>query len=1089
MKNSSLSASKLICSLNFLKSLTLIGAISAMFSLQLSSQVIMPAAISISPANATGWDQLTIKYDPSKGCTPNGNTSMVGASVVKMHAAAFIYDNLVSWPSWGQYLVNYDQTPNDGIHATTDFTSNGDGTYSITLIPAKYFGVPAGKTIVGLSMVFNDGSWAGAQGKDYINSLCDNFYVPLKYTNPEFKAGQAFKYQAVARDAAGNPLPSKPIAVRISVLQGSSTGNSVYSETHSPVTNSMGLFTMEIGRGTPVTGTFTAIDWSSGAFYLNIEIDPNNGPNYLSMGASELLSVPYAIFAENAGSTTGSSSWSGGSDGLSTMGPVGIGTSNPSGMLAVQGNANLPVDSALFSVKDKTGFTVFAIYQGGAELFVMPGAKGSKGGFAVGGRSAAKNAPQDLMLITPDSIRITLNDPLAKGAKGGFTVGGRSPGAKGTVSNFTTLTKENYFIGHLSGSLITSGLYNSVLGYQSGVNLTTGSSNSFIGYQSGFSDAGGIGNLFLGYQSGYSNIAGNYNSFLGYQSGFSNIFGKSNTFLGSFAGHNNTYGSFNAFVGDSAGTNNTFGISNSFFGTKTGMKNIGGSYNVFIGNNAGFNNDYGNNNVFIGDSAGFNETNGLLNIFMGNLSGFKSQSPWANIFIGYQAGYNNTMGGANVFVGAQTGYSNTTAVSNTFVGIQAGFSVSDGCCNTFMGDHAGYYPKSAHNDVYIGAYAGYHAIQDSSISEDNVFIGTHSGYNSVSGGSNVFVGNQSGYSNVNSYSNVFLGFNSGFSNKTGSGNVFVGNLSASSNTSGTNNVIIGDLAGASNTIGIENVYIGNESGAASLSTTGNVYLGTYAGSANVSGDNNVFVGMHAAGSSINAARNTIIGAWTAADSTLGNDNTFLGHSIARKSTGSRNVYIGNYSGTNDISGTANIFIGFSAGSNETGSNKLYIANTNTSTPLIWGDFSAAALVINGNNANGKTFFVQGLAGGTSTWAQVSDARYKKNIVNISGALAKIMALQGVNYEWIDPVKFEKGRQIGFIAQDVEKIVPELILKSSEGLYTMKYAEVNALLVEAVKEQQKQIEALNAENKKLRSDVDHLKNLQDQINELKANMKK
>jgi len=114
---------------------------------------------------------------------------------------------------------------------------------------------------------------------------------------------------------------------------------------------------------------------------------------------------------------------------------------------------------------------------------------------------------------------------------------------------------------------------------------------------------------------------------------------------------------------------------------------------------------------------------------------------------------------------------------------------------------------------------------------------------------------------------------------------------------------------------------------------------------------------------------------------------------------------------------------------------------------------------------------------------------KKNIINISGALDKILAMQGVGYEWIDPVKFEKGRQIGFIAQDVEKVVPELISKSSDGFYTMKYAEVNALLVEAVKEQQKQIETLNAENKKLRSDVDQLKSLQDQINELKSSMKK
>jgi hypothetical protein len=1078
------SDSKSIC----LKAITMVIGLLTVFILPALNQVSMPAAITISPANATGWDQITITYDPSKGCTPSSSISLVGSPVVKLHSAAFIYDNFASWPSWGQYLVNYDQTPNDGIHATTDFSANGDGTYSITMVPAKYYAVPAGKTIIGLTLVFNNGSWAG-QGKDFINAVCDNFYLPLKYKDPNHQASQAFKYQAVARDAQNNLITNTAIGVQISILQGTSTGPVAYTETHNPTTNGYGLFNLEMGRGTPGTGNFSSIDWSTGAYFINVAIDPSNGTNYISMGTSELLSVPYAIYAENAGGSGGLSAWNDGSSGLTTMGQVGIGTSKPAGMLAVQGNSSIPVDSALFAVKDKTGFTVFAIYEGGAELYIKPGAKGAKGGFAVGGRSPSKGAPQDLMMITPDSIRITLNDPVAKGAKGGFTVGGRTPGAKGTVSSFTTLTKENYFIGHLSGSLITSGLYNSVLGYQSGVNLSSGSSNSFIGYQSGYSDVDGVGNLFLGYQSGYSNISGNYNSFLGYKSGYSNLFGRSNTFLGSFAGFNNTVGSFNAFIGDSSGISNTLGRSNSFFGTKTGLNNIGGSFNVFIGNKSGFNNTYGFNNVFIGDSAGFYELDGQQNIYIGNQSGFKSTTPWGNIFIGFLSGYNNTTGAANVFVGARTGYSNTTSVSNTFIGIEAGYSVADGCCNTFMGDHAGYYPKTAHNDVFLGAYAGYHAVQDSSFSQDNVFLGFQSGYNSVTGGSNVFVGTHSGFSNVNSFNNVFLGFNSGYSNQTGSGNVFVGRLSGFANTNGYNNVIIGNQAGTNNTTGFENVIIGNASGAMLQGAIGNVMIGTFSGGSAVSGDNNVYLGMHTAQNSISGTRNTILGAWSGADSTLGVDNVFVGHAISRHSVGSRNIYIGNYAGFNDINGTDNVFIGHGAGYNETSSGKLYIANTGTSIPLIYGDFTAGALVINGNNPNGYKFWVQGAAGGTSTWNSLSDARYKKNIVNLQGALEKVLALQGVKFEWIDSLSFGKGAQIGFIAQDVEKIVPELISKSNEGFYTMKYAEVNALLVEAVKEQQKQIEALNAENKKMHSDLDQLKSLQDQINDLKSSLKK
>jgi hypothetical protein len=1088
MKKKIMNAAEEIGKFSLLIAITFYSVIKLVISLPVLSQVAMPAAITISPANATGTDQLTITYDPSKGCTPSGTASMVGASVVKMHSAAFIYDNLSTWPGWGQYAVNYDQTPNDGIHTTTDFTSNGDGTYSITIIPSKYYAVPAGKTIIGLSMVFNDGSWAGANGKDFVKGICDNFYVPLKYKDPNHQASQAFKYQAIARDASNNPIVNKIIAVRISILQGNTTGPVAYSETQNPTTNAFGLFNLEIGRGTAITGDFSAIDWSTGAYYLKLEIDPANGSNFLSIGIGELLSVPYALYAENSGSSVGSSAWNAGSNGLITLGQVGIGTNNPPGMLAVQGNSSISVDSALFAVKDKTGFTVFAVYEGGAELYVKPGAKGAKSGFAVGGRTSTKGVPLDIMQVNADSIRITLNDPISKGARGGFTVGGRTPGGKGDVTSFTTLTKENYFIGHLSGSLITSGLYNSVLGYESGVSLASGSSNSFIGYQSGYSDIIGSGNLFLGYQSGYSNSAGSYNSFLGYQSGFSNTYGKSNTFLGSFVGFNNSVGSFNAFIGDSSSINNTYGTSNSFFGTKSGLKNIGGSYNVFIWNQSGYNNLYGYNNVFIGDSAGFLQQNGEQNIYIGNLSGFNSTTPWGNVFIGFMSGYSNTTGGANTFLGAQTGYSNTTGFSNTFIGIQSGYTFVDGCCNTFLGDHAGYYPSTCWNNVFLGAYAGYHLAQDALGSSNNIFLGFQAGYNSMSGYSNIFIGNQSGYSNVNSYENVFLGYNSGYSNKTGSGNVFVGNLSAKNNTTGYNNIMIGDLAGTSNTTGFENVYIGNQSGTASLTTMGNVFVGTYSGFSNTGGDQNVFVGIHAAASSVKGAGNTIIGAWCAADTALGDDNVLIGNAVARSSAGSRNVFIGKLSGYTNKFGTDNIFIGSYSGYNETGSNKLYIANSGTSSPLIYGDFTASSLVINGNNPNGKTFFVNGQAGGTSTWAQVSDARFKKNVVNITDAIAKVMALQGIQFEWIDPVRFEKGKQIGFIAQEVEKVVPELISKS-EGFYTMKYAEMNALLVEAIKEQQRQIDELKTENKNLRSDLDNFKSLQDQINGLKETLKK
>lgn len=113
---------------------------------------------------------------------------------------------------------------------------------------------------------------------------------------------QAINYQAVARNAAGNPLLNQTIGIKINILEGSMFGPVEYSETHTVTTNQFGLFTLQVGRGTAVTGTFTGVGWTDADQYLQVEMDPTGGTNYFLMGTSELLSVPYALYAEKAGS-------------------------------------------------------------------------------------------------------------------------------------------------------------------------------------------------------------------------------------------------------------------------------------------------------------------------------------------------------------------------------------------------------------------------------------------------------------------------------------------------------------------------------------------------------------------------------------------------------------------------------------------------------------------------------------------------------------------------------------------------------------------------------------------------------------------
>lgn len=108
---------------------------------------------------------------------------------------------------------------------------------------------------------------------------------------------QAFEFQGVARDLSGNALPSQSIRLRLGVLAGSSSGTLEYQETHTTVTSPLGLFTVPMGNGTPVSGTFSGITWGSGPHFVKVELDPTGGTNYQFMGTTQLLSVPYALVA------------------------------------------------------------------------------------------------------------------------------------------------------------------------------------------------------------------------------------------------------------------------------------------------------------------------------------------------------------------------------------------------------------------------------------------------------------------------------------------------------------------------------------------------------------------------------------------------------------------------------------------------------------------------------------------------------------------------------------------------------------------------------------------------------------------------
>lgn len=114
------------------------------------------------------------------------------------------------------------------------------------------------------------------------------------------QAPQKMGYQAIVRDISNNLVVNQNISVRISILQGSPTGASLYTESHLATTNANGLVTLVIGDGNVLYNNLAQINWGSDNYYLQAEIDPTGGNNYSITSVQQLLSVPYALYAEHA---------------------------------------------------------------------------------------------------------------------------------------------------------------------------------------------------------------------------------------------------------------------------------------------------------------------------------------------------------------------------------------------------------------------------------------------------------------------------------------------------------------------------------------------------------------------------------------------------------------------------------------------------------------------------------------------------------------------------------------------------------------------------------------------------------------------
>lgn len=115
------------------------------------------------------------------------------------------------------------------------------------------------------------------------------------------KMPQAISYQAVARDVQGKVVAGKPVGIQVEILKGSANGTAVFSETHTPTSSKTGTVNLLIGQGKSQTGAFSSINWGADTYFLQLSMDLNGGSNYEIVSTTQMLPVPYALYAAKAG--------------------------------------------------------------------------------------------------------------------------------------------------------------------------------------------------------------------------------------------------------------------------------------------------------------------------------------------------------------------------------------------------------------------------------------------------------------------------------------------------------------------------------------------------------------------------------------------------------------------------------------------------------------------------------------------------------------------------------------------------------------------------------------------------------------------
>lgn len=693
-------------------------------------------------------------------------------------------------------------------------------------------------------------------------------------------------------------------------------------------------------------------------------------------------------------------------------------------------------------------------------LWSINGNAGTNGSHFVGTTDNAR------MGFRTNNFQSALLDPVQKNSFWGYKSGFNNTSGTNNTAIGNAALFSNQYLNSIT-AIGDSALYNNnggvgrntAVGVRSGFATTDGSGNSFLGYESGYNNTIGISNTGIGWKSLYSNSLGSENTALGVFSLQSNVNSSGNTSLGNLtmAAHDN--GNYNTAIGykslvtDTSGADNTAAGAFSLYLNKTGIRN------TVMGSNAAYFARTGNENTVLGFDAMPNNQNGSFNVAVGSMSLLADSTVYSTA-IGYnaQVGLNNltntTAVGARAVVtksnalvlGSIAGINGATENVNVGIGIAAPLArlhvkdssvlfSSDGDIPFTPGVAPGSGP--GRKMLWYADKAAFRVGYDFNSYWTKDSIGNYSfaaGWNGLAKGSGAVA------MGINSKAKSNYSFAHG--NGSVAGNIGAVAFGEFTEATGLHSFAMGYISEAS---GNYSVALGNKtvsSGTGSLSygdstfATGN-YATAAGHNATATGRNAIANGTNVrASGDLSSAYGTNLVSSSYLCTVFGHNNDSIPGASKTTWVDTDPLFIvGN--GYGPLSGQRwNALTIFKNGKAEFFSNVLPRDDNN----ITLGSSSQRW-----NNV----FSVNGV---TST----SDLRMKKNVLEIDYGLKTVMELRPVSFEWR---KDSLKTHLGFIAQEIQQVIPDIVDVSDKGLLGMNYAELIPVLTKAIQEQQKQIESM------------------------------